>query len=86
MPAHKFWLIPRLEQFKAALGAAGMAAVGFEVIGPRLVGGIVGNVLPLVAAAISAVVAWYFTEVSSREARLESDARRESSLANASHH
>lgn len=88
MPSTRLLLIPNLEKLKAGLGAAGMAAVAFEAMGPRLLGtmfsGVLGNVIPLAAGVLSAIAAGYLTEVSEKEARLESEAGKERALSNAS--
>ncbi len=81
-------IISKLEKMKAALGAAGMAAVACEALGPRIFGeaftGFAGNAIPIAAALLSGITASYYTEVSGREATLESEAAKESIMTNAS--
>ncbi len=87
MSARTSSLIPRLEKVKAGLGAAGMAAVGFEAVGAKVFGsafgGIVGRMMPIMAAATCGIAAAYFTSVSEREAALEFEASKESYLTSA---
>ncbi|WP_144428409.1 hypothetical protein [Azospirillum thiophilum] len=82
MSAGKISLFPKLEKLKAGLGAAGMTAIGLEAIGPRLLGGLfsgpLGNIIPIVGAVLGALIAAHFTQVSEKEAALESKAKKES--------
>jgi hypothetical protein len=84
MPSDRLTLIPKLEKLKAALGAAGMAAMAVEAIGPRLLGELIGPLAPLAAAVVSAIVAGYFTNISKKEEKLELEAGKESILSDAS--
>jgi hypothetical protein len=83
MSSDKLSLIPKLEKLKAGLGAAGMAAVAFEAVGPSLFGGIFGTFLPVAAALASGIAAGYFTEVSEKEAEMESAVSKERTMTNA---
>jgi hypothetical protein len=77
-------VISKLEKVKAGLGAAGMAAIAVEALGPRVLGsGVLGSIVPVIAAVASGAVAFYFTEVSVKEAALGSAAAKEGTLRNA---
>ena len=92
MTSGKVKFIVNLEKIKAGLGAAGMAAVGFETLAPRIAGmacasilaGPVGTIGTVAVAIASGIAAAHFTEISEKEAKLESEALKASVQENAS--
>lgn len=84
MPRSRLSIIPKLEKLKAGLGAAGMAAMAVEAIGPRLLGEFAGPLAPIAAAIIAAIAGGYFASVSKKEESLELEAGKESTLSDAS--
>ena len=86
MSSGRLMIVSRLEKLKAGLGAAGMTAVGLEAFDVSRVlgippGSILGNTALVAAAVVSGVAAWFFTEVSREEARLEMAAAKEGTMA-----
>ncbi len=86
MSSGRLMIVSKLEKLKAGLGAAGMTAVGFEAFDvSRLLGipaaSIFANTALVAAATASGIAAWFFTEVSRKEARLELEAAKEGTMA-----
>jgi hypothetical protein len=76
-------VIRGLEKIRAGLGAAGLAAIGGEVLTLHF-GGSPGILIPVVAAIVCGVTAGYFADVSEREAKLLLEAGRERAASYAS--
>jgi hypothetical protein len=69
-----------LEKVKAGLGAAGLSAIGADLLLPRLLASTSLETYGLTAlvAVIAAALGAYYTDVSKTEAVLETAAKRES--------
>jgi hypothetical protein len=72
MSAGRLSVLRGLEKFKAGLGAAGVAAIGCDLLTSHWLPGLPGHLVTAVGALLCGVAAAYVTDLSDAEARIAS--------------